>query len=237
MPTHSTSVVPSAISISLAKGSTAFASLWRSWISQWTQPQLLKLSDAYLGSRQFHSSQMGGFAKQSLRDPAPKVFMAVGFLNLAHARSLGYDATLIESPVDVGLPQKLPDIMRGLWEGRQPLCDSNGVALGPTGLFEAFTGLRELPFDSTRVIATEEEEAACQVLSRWLRLHLASRGVDWLSEMPRLRSECDIIEPLLMGRTVPGDRLLYRLPQLAAIAGTSDEDLWGVIQAGALASL
>jgi hypothetical protein len=236
MPSYTAAVTPNPITNRLAEGNTAFASLWRSWRNQWTQPQLLKLSDAYLGQRMFHSSQMGGFANQTLRDPAPKVFMAVGFLNLAHARTLNYDATLIEATADIGLPKKLPDTMRALWEGRQPLCDSDGVAMGPTGLFEAFTGLRKLPYDSSRIIASDQEERVCEALGKWMRLRIANKGVDWLSEMPSLRSQCDIVEPLLMGRTVDGDRLLYRLPQLAAIGGVSEDDLWGVIQAASIAS-
>ena len=234
MPTHTTTA-PNPITTRLSEGAAAFAAFWRTWRNQWSQPQLLKLADQYLGQRLFHSSQMGGFAKQILRDPAPKVFLAVGFLNVAHARSIHVDEALIQPTPDIGLPQKLPDTLRALWEGRQPLCDGDGVVLGPTGLFEAFTGLRALPYDSSRIIFSEHEEKVSEALGRWLRLRLATQGIDWLSELPMLRSQCDILEPLLVGRTVGGDALVFRLPQLAAIAGTTVDDLWGVIEGATVA--
>jgi hypothetical protein len=230
MPSHPIASDSSPIATRLRTGATAFASLWRLWRKQWSQPQLLKLSDAYHGIRIFHSSQMGGFANGSLRDPAPKVFLSVGYLNLAHARSILYDPNLIEDAPDIGLPAKLPGALRSLWEGRQPLCDANGVALGPVGLFEAFTGLRELSYRSDRNLAPEHAQAASSALGKWLRLRLASQGVDWLSELPAYRQRCDAIEPLLMGHDLDADRLVYRLPQIAEIAHSTDEELWGVIE-------
>jgi hypothetical protein len=216
-------------------GSSAFSSRWRAWMSQWTQPQLLKLCDAYLGARLFHSSQMGGFSQQKLRQPGPLVFMAVGYLNLAHGHSLGLPEAQIEPTPDIGLPTKLPEALKHLWEAREPFSDASGVVLGPQGLFMAFSGLRALSAETGRHLAPSDEDAACQALGRWLRLRLASKGVDWLSELPTLRSACSSIEPLLMGKTVPADMVLMHLPRLAALADTSDAALWEVVE-GALAN-
>lgn len=219
----------------LDTGSAAFAALWRAWLAQFTQPQLLKLASAYLGANLFHSSQMGGFSSRKLRDPAPRVFLAVGYLNLAHARSLGYPTSSLEDALDIGLPEKLPEALSSIWEAREPLLDANGVVLGPTGLFEAFTGLRALSVSNDRLIAPDDEKPASEALGRYLRLRLAANGVDWLTEMPALRTSCPAIEELLMGRLVQGDRLIHQLPKLAALADTTDAALWDVI-AGALAT-
>lgn len=215
----------------LDQGSAAFAPVWRAWLSQFTQPQLLKVSEAYLQGRLFHSSQMGGFSTRKLRDPAPRVFLAVGYLNVAHAHSLGMAPDEIEAVADIGLPKKLPDTLRGIWEGREPLRDAAGVVMGPVGLFEAFTGLRALATRVDRQIPSEAEAAVCEELGRYLRLRLPTLGIDWLSSMPELRSSCVIAEDVLMGRTIHGDRLLGQLPKLAAIAETTEDALWEVIAA------
>lgn len=212
-------------------GSAAFAARWRAWMSQFTQPQLLKLADAHLGARLFHSSQMGGFSSRKLRQPGPLVFLAVGYLNVAHGHSLGLPSKRIESVSDIGLPKKLPETLSTIWEGREPLCDANDIVLGPTGLFEAFSGLRALSSAPDRALAPEDEEAACAAVGKFLRLTLASRGIDWLSELPTLRNNCSSAEPLLMGKNIPADRLLTQLPRLAAIANTTEEELWEVIEA------
>lgn len=213
------------------QGSASFAPVWRAWLSQFTQPQLLKLSEAYLQGRLFHSSQMGGFSTRKLRDPAPRVFLAVGYLNVAHAHSLGIAPDRIEEVADIGLPKKLPDALRGIWEAREPLSDASGMVMGPTALFEAFCGLRALASRVDRHIPAEAEAAATEALGRYLRLRLPQLGIDWLSAMPQLRTSSMVIEDLLMGRRVAGDRLLGQLPKLAAIAETTEDDLWEVVAA------
>jgi hypothetical protein len=219
------------ITQTLDTGSIAFSARWRAWLAQFSQPQLLKLSAAYLSASLFHSSQMSGFASRKLRDPSPRVFMAVGYLNLAHGRSLGYPTSSLEQAPDIGLPEKLPEALRGLWEGREPLTDASGVVLGPVGLFEAFTGLRPLAVSLDRQIPPEGEAAASEAIGRYLRLRLASNGTDWLTELPDLRNTCPAIEDLLLGRTVQGDRLIHQLTKLAAIANTTDTELWELIAA------
>lgn len=213
----------------LDHGSSAVASRWRAYLAQFTQTQLLKLSDAHFGGRFFHSSQMGGFAKRTLRDPAPKAFLAFGYLNVAHARSVGWPQ--IEEVKDIGLPQKLPETMAPLWRGREPFTDANGVALGPVGFFEAFTGLRTLTEAPERTLKAEHEAVASAALGSWLRKRLAARGVDWLPEIPRLNASCSSAGPLLMGSTIPADVLLHHLPQLASVADVTDDELWEVVLA------
>lgn len=213
----------------LDQGSAAFAPVWRAWLSQFTQPQLLKLSEAYLQGRLFHSSQMGGFATRKLREPGPRVFLAVGYFNVAHAHALGLAPDLIETVPDIGLPEKLAGTRKDVWEGREPFRDASRLVLGPTGLFEAFTGLRDLSQVENRHIPPEHVAEACRALGRWLRLHLAAQGIDWLTELPALRQSCDCIEELLMGQTVAEPRLLAQLTKLAALANTTDIQLWQVI--------
>lgn len=208
------------------KGSSAFAPVWRAWLSQFTQPQLLKLAEQYLQGRLFHSSQMGGFSTRKLRAPAPTVFLAIGYLNVAHAHSLGLDPHRIEEVTDIGLPKKLPDTLRAIWEGREPLQDADGVVMGPIGLFEAFTGLRALASREDRRITPDQEQAASEVLGRYMRLRLAQLGIDWLQEMPKLRTSSSVLEDLLMGRVVHADRLCGQLERLAAIAETTEDELW-----------
>lgn len=221
---------PNALLDAMDTGSRDFASRWRAWLSQWSQPQLLKLSDAYFGARLLHSSQMGGFSQQKLRQPGPLVFLATGYLNVAHARSLSLSEALIDPTPDITLPRTLPDALRSLWEGREPFTDASDIVLGPSGLFMAFCGLRPLLVVSDRHLTPEQEAPACQALGKWLRLRLAARGIDWLSELPTLRNQCPSAEPLLMGKTVPADRLLMHLPRLAALADATDTELWDVVQ-------
>lgn len=218
----------------LDTGSAAFATAWKQWRHQWSQPQLLKISEQYLGARLFHSSQMSGFETRSLREPGPRVFLAVGYINLAHARSLGYAEHQLQATKDIGLPPKLPDTLRAFWEGRKPFCDAEGVVLGPTGLFETFTGLRALPEAVTRTLSPDQEQQASQELGKYLRLKLASNGIDWMTEMPQLKSRCSCIEDLLLNQKVPGDMLLANLTQLAALADTTDDKLWSVATASFL---
>lgn len=186
-------------------GSAAFAARWRAWVSQFTQPQLLNLSREYLGASLFHSSTMSGFASRKLRRPAPHTFLAIGYLNTAHARSLGVPEESIQEVVDIGLPKKLPDAMKATWEGREPFSDANRLVLGPVGLFEAFTGLRALSEAANRTIAPDDEEAVCAALGRFLRLQLSSLGLDWYSELPNIRSQSQATADLLMGTVFPRD--------------------------------
>lgn len=206
-----------------------FAAHWRAWISQLTQPQWLKLSEAYLKGRHFHSSQMSGIGARRTTSPAPLMFLAVGLLNTAHARSLGWPADRVEECPDFGLAPFLPEDLRDVWVTAMPLTDGQGVAMGPTGLFQAFTGLRPLPTTIGTAEALEGRPDAIPALARHLRLALAQAGCDWMSEMGRLRAEVPIVEPLLLGHDVQADQLLLALPELGLLVGQSAEQLWHVM--------
>lgn len=212
-------------------GSAAFAARWRAWVAQFTQPQLLNLSREYLGASLFHSSTMSGFASRKLRRPAPHTFLAIGYLNTAHARSLGVPEESIQEVVDIGLPKKLPDALKATWEGREPFSDASRLVLGPVGLFEAFTGLRPLSEAANRTIAPDDEQGVCDALGRYLRLQLSSLGVDWYSELPTIRSQSQATADLLMGTVVPGDRVLQHMSTMARIAETTEDELWELVSA------
>lgn len=212
-----------------AAGDT-FASYWRAWISQLSQPQWLRLANTHLGGRHFHSSQMSGIGSRTTQSPAPLFFLAVGLLNTAHARSLGWPEHLIEETPDFGLPRKLPEDLRQIWVTALPLSDADGVAMGPAGLFAAFSGLRPLPIQVGSPEALEGLPEAIPALARHLRLSLAQQGVDWMTELPRLRAEVPIIEPLLSGHEVQPDQLLLALPELALLVSQSAEQLWQVMK-------
>lgn len=206
-----------------------FASHWRAWITQLTQPQWLRLSESYLGGRHFHSSQMSGIGARRTTAPAPLFFLAVGLLNTAHARSLGWPPDRVEAGPDMGLPLCLPEALRDVWITALPFTDGDGIAMGPAGLFAAFTGLQPLPVSIGRPEALEGHPDAIPALARHLRLALAQKGVDWVSEMPSLREQVPIVEPLLYGHDVQTDQLLLALPDLALLVGQSAEQLWGVM--------
>ena len=67
----------------VAFGKAQWTRKWKVFASQWTQPQLMKLAKETLGEAAIHSSQIHGFTTGKLRDPAPKVLLAIGQLNLA----------------------------------------------------------------------------------------------------------------------------------------------------------
>jgi hypothetical protein len=214
----------------LATGSRDFSAAWRGYVSQFTQPQLLKMAEQLHGARLFHSSQIAGFSSQKLRNPAPAVFVAFGYLNVAHARSVNFPASRIEDVKDIGLPPRLPETLRSAWEGRVPLCDIDSIALGPVGLFEAFVGLRALTNSPERVIPAEKQKDATEALGKHLRLRYASLGIDWLSELPVLRAQNACLEDVLMKHDVSPDRLLSNLPRIASVTGEDEDTLWAVIQ-------
>lgn len=229
MALRTTPTTPTPVDEALALGRAAFSRLFKAYLSQTTQYKLLKSMEAYFNARLFHSSQLGGIRDQTLREPSPKVFIALGYYNVAHARSLGWPEDRIDATSPLELPRQLPESVRDIWEAMEPLTDAEGVAMGPTGLFEAFSGLLALPVSPERLIPPEAEEAVCRSLGHYLRIQLPLRGVDWFTDMPLLRKTVPCIEDLLMDRTVQGDRLLAALPQLAVVADTTDDALWDLV--------
>ena len=214
----------------LERGSLQFFAAFRAFSSQFTQTQLIKLAEAHLGTRAFHSSQIGGFNKGVLNEPGPKVFMALGALNIALARSIGHPEELIEQRPELPYSPTLPGGLGYCWEHRLPLLDSEGIAMGPVGLFEAFCGLRELGTSNGRHLAAGEHAAASKALGAFLRGHYARHNIDWFSSLDALSADCPIVRPLLLDQFVPGEQLLQDLDQIGDSVGLSGNALWDHIQ-------
>lgn len=226
-----TSTTPCLLLTALERGNMQFASAFRAFSFQWTQTELLRLAELHLGVKALHSSQIGGFRTGKLQEPAPKVFLALGYLNIALAHSIGHPSELIEPDTALKYPSKLPGQVRGLWEGRIPMVDSDGVALGPVGMFEAFCGLRSLPAKAQRELSDEQVPEACKVLGGFLRTHYAKHDIDWYEQLKSLAYDCPTIEPLLLNKPVGRDRLLNDLDTIGSTIGLSGDALWQHIEA------
>jgi hypothetical protein len=156
----------------LEAGRRQWTLAWRRFAKQWTQPQLLKLADAVMGGRYLHSSQISGFATGKLREPAPKVFVVIGRLNLALAND------------------ELPPDVRELGEGKQVLKDKDRKPLDSVGCFRAFTGQIDLGLGTPRIFTEGELTEANIRLGRLLRSELQRIGVNFIDELPKIVSQC-----------------------------------------------
>jgi len=214
----------------MEQGVAQFAGPWRAYTSQWTQPEILKLWADYLGTRALHSSQIGSLKTCALTEPGPKMFLAIGYVNVALARSNGHPEHLIERVADIGYPPRLTGALEKTWIHCRAFVDAEGIALGPTGVFEAFCGLRDLPSSDRPSLTGAEAETACRAIGAYLRMQLPKLGIDWYSQLPELAQQCPTVHPLLMGDFIDGDRLAQDLPELAQLSGTSTESLWGTIE-------
>ena len=186
---------------------------WRVFAQQWTQPQLMKLAAETLGENALHSSQIHGFSTGKLRDPAPKVLMVIGLLNLALAQANGED---VES--DYRCPMARPE----LWRGKNWLRNPDGSAMGPADVFYAITGLTD---HRTEDVAINEDnvEEVCKCAGKFLRKRFAELDVDWLDT--DWGDEQEVMEPLLYGQVVPPAVLVERLESITELAKTSVEEL------------
>ena len=119
----------------LAFGKQQFGAMWQGFARQFSQPALIKLAEATLGTRALHSSQIHGFTTGKLRDPSPKLIMSLGELNLAIAKANGEPITCRYT---------CPGTLSKLWQHKTWLKDAQGAPLGPSGIFEAITGLVDL---------------------------------------------------------------------------------------------
>lgn len=211
---------PRSIDECIAYGRQQWQATWRVWARQWTQPALIKLAAETLKCRALHSSQVAGFSNGSLKDPSPKLLLAIGELNLAIARSHGVQ----------GLPDgpRCPGAVERHWKDRRWLCNADGSPMGPTDVFSACAGLVDLGVDTERQIPLDKEAAVSKSTGKFLRMALAKQGMDWMDEIPVLRNQCPSMEPLLMGKAVAGDQLIEDLPALAAAADLSPDELWGL---------
>lgn len=206
-------------------GRYQLALITRRFFAQLRQPKWLTLSSALYpdGKIHLHSSQISGFGNGRLKDPSPKAFAVLGHLNLSLFASL-HGGLVYEGIGDV---PRLPDSLRHLWGGLTPMVDpTSGEPLGPAELFEINIGLRDLGLANTRTLPPAAEAPAAQALGRHLRMALAAQGRDFLSELPALRAVAPSMEPLLMGKAVPGPTLVDDLPALADCVGQTPDELW-----------
>ena len=227
--TQTTSVNP--LLSSLERGGQAFYSTFRPFARQFTQTKLIQLCRVYLGTGAFHSSQISGFSNGTLTEPAPKALIALGLVNTALARSIGHPEELIEQH-NLDYARTLPHEMQKVWMHRLPMLDSEGVAMGPVGLFEAFSGFRELSTPSHRQLALKDEQTASEALGVYLRAYFGRHGIDWFSQLNDLTTRCAAIKPLLLNQPLSGDHLLEALDNIASVIDSNTNQLWEVIQDG-----
>ena len=203
---------------SICWGRAQWKRTWRPFARQWSQPGLIRVAAETLGSRAIHSSQILGFSTGSLRDPSPKLLLAIGLFNEALARSNGHEVP--------GEGPRCPGSLEHLWKGYQHLRTADGGVMGPLDVFAAVAGLSDLGVALEREIPREAEEAVCKALGRHLRMALAANGIDWVEELPRLRAELPLLDPLLHGKPVPGDELTSNLEEVATCIGSTADELW-----------
>ena len=203
----------------LAYGKQQWSAVWAGFARQWSQPKLIKLAEATLGSKAIHSSQIHGWTTGKLRDPSPKLMMSLGELNLSIAKANGEAITSRYT---------CPGTLSKLWQGMNWLKDAQGAPLGPSGVFEVITGLIDLEVNLDRVISSQDESLVSKELGRTLRMELAKQGVDWLGEIMTLKEQAPCIEQLLMGKEVRGSEITDQLDQLAKIADMTSEELWSM---------
>jgi hypothetical protein len=201
----------------LEAGRRQWTVAWRRFARQWTQPQLLRLTDSVLGGRYLHSSQISGFATGKLREPSPKVFLAVGRLNQALANS------------------ELPSELQILWSDKKFLADRDGNALDAVGCFRAFTGELDLGLGNVRSIPDDQVDEANKRLGRYVRGQLAKAGVDFIEELPDLMAEKgSLAKSVLLGQRMTADDLVEAVPELEALLKTKGIDtnlerLWAIV--------
>ena len=211
---------------SVAFGRAQWTLKWKRFASQWSQPQLMKLAEAVLGEKALHSSQIHGFTTGKLRDPAPKVLMAVGQLNKAIAFAQGADAPMGE------FDGRCPETMSELWRGKAWMTAANGRVLGELECFAAFAGMLDLGvFGVARVGVLNDEtmgEVSKQV-GKVIRMRLMQQQVDfmdptWLETVDLLPH--DMVEKLIYGKKISAEQLETHLDALANLLEMDPVELW-----------
>ena len=204
---------PGPITTSCLEGREQFRKAFKAFSRQWSQPQFLALAKAALKDNVIHSSQLSGFATGTLKDPAPKVLYALGLFNEALAA------------------EALPEALSDLWKGREAMHTPSGAVLGPAEVFLAFVGALDLGLSNVREIPLELEGSVSAAFGKWVRLTLASKGVDFVVEdHQRLVESASSFKGLLAGKTVKGEELVRDLPVIAEELKVTEGECWDVIQ-------
>ena len=179
----------------------------------------MKLAASVLGEQAIHSSQIHGFSTGKLRDPAPKVLLSIGRLNLAIARSNGC--------TDAGEGEMCPGILSELWSDKKWLTDEQGKPMGPYEVFGAVTGIIDLGTDNAIDIDPADQAAVSKSLGKFIRTKLMEAGIDFMdsSEMAALSKTCPIVEELIFNKEVDAAQLTAYLPELADVCEVSLDQL------------
>ena len=227
MPTFLASVTPlgpqaelRGVDDALLYGRQQWQTLWAGFAAQFSQPALIKLAELTLGSKAIHSSQIHGFTSGKLRDPSPKLMLALGELNLAIAKANGVELTCRYT---------CPGAHEKLWRDKTWLKDAQGAALGPAEVFQAIAGLIDLGISTDRFISSDYEEEVAKAMGKYLRIELAKQGQDWMEDIVELRQTSTCIEDLLMGKRVKGPIVLEQLDKLAGVVGKDADHLWNAV--------
>ena len=199
---------------------------WKRFAAQWTQPQLMKLAAATLGEAAVHSSQIRGFATGQLRDPAPKVLLAIGQLNAAIAHANGVGPGLNEHE------PTCPETLGELWSEKRCITDAQGAPLDAIGCFMAFTGQLDLGVVGavrSGVLNSQSMPAVSKHFGKVLRVRLMQNEVDfmdptWLQSLDGFPTE--IIEKLIYGKELDAFELEENLDAIATLVGMDPVELW-----------
>ena len=203
----------------VAFGRQQWVRKWRVFASQFSQPQLMKLAAAVLGEQAIHSSQIHGFSTGKLRDPAPKVLLSIGRLNMAIARSNGC--------AEAGEGEKCPGNLSELWRGKKWLTDARGLPMGPYEVFGSVTGIIDLGTDNAIDIDPADQAAVSKSVGKFIRSKLMEQSRDFMetAEMIEMKSTCPVIEELVFSKEVDAAQLTAYLPEIADICGVSLDQL------------
>ena len=200
----------------VAFGRAQWQRKWRTFASQWTQPQLMKLAAAAFEENALHSSQIHGFTSGKLRDPAPKVLMVIGYLNQALAAANGH-GTAGEF--------KIPGKMADLYRDKHHMTLADGTPMGPAEVFLAVSGIVDLKNDGDLDINDENVEHVCKSLGKYLRTKLMQQGIDFMDPevMADWGKDRPVLEKLIYGQPIPPQDIDTLM--LAKFCGVDEEEL------------
>ena len=202
---------------SVAFGRDQWTRLWSRFARQWSQPGLMKLAAATLGEAALHSSQIHGFTTGKLRDPAPKVLLAIGQLNAAIAAANG-EADL--PPHHPTCPKTLGE----LWQHKNYMKDAEGNPLDAIGCFEAFTGQIDLGMMGVRAASFDDESmpAVCKAVGKLIRMDLGKQGID-VTDIP---DDSSVYHQLVHNKVVKGFDFMENLSTIAKESGIAEDLLF-----------
>ena len=178
----------------------------------------MKLAATTLGEAALHSSQIHGFTTGKLRDPAPKVLLAIGQLNMAIAEANG------EGPAIDEHHPRCPRTMAELWQRKNYMKYADGSPLDAIGCFEAFSGLVDLGVMTTRGASFNPESmpAVSKAVGKLVRFELMRQGIDF-TDYP---SNDSLFSQLIYGKTVDSIAFIDELPAIAEQSGVNEELLF-----------